>query len=50
MENNEFRENNQKYEIKNAYNYFVNMKKDLYPDINKYLTTLDDPTYRGISK
>ena len=26
------------------------MKKDLYPDINKYLTTLDDPSYRGISK
>jgi len=39
---------NSKYDIKQAYNYFIQMSKNLYPEINRYLTTLDDPSFRGI--
>lgn len=46
----EERNNNAKYDIKKAYNYFIQMKKDLYPEINRYLTTLEEPSFRGISK
>ena len=26
------------------------MKKEIYPEINRFLTTLEDPSFRGISK
>ena len=41
---------NNKYDVKIAYNYFINMKKEIYPDINRFLTTLEEPSFRGISK
>ncbi len=46
----EERNNNAKYDINKAYNYFIQMKKDLYPEINRYLTTLEESSFRGISK
>ena len=49
-QNEEERNNNAKYEIGKAYNYFIQMQKDLYPEINRYLTTLEEPSFRGISK
>jgi hypothetical protein len=48
--NEEERNNNAKYEVGKAYNYFIQMQKNLYPEINRYLTTLDEPSFRGISK
>ena len=26
------------------------MKKEIYPEINRFLTTLEEPSFRGISK
>jgi hypothetical protein len=48
--NEEERNKYAKYEVGKAYNYFIQMQKDLYPEINRYLTTLDEPSFRGISK
>ena len=49
-QNEQERNNNAKYEVGKAYNYFIQMQKDLYPEINRYLTTLDEPSFRGISQ
>jgi hypothetical protein len=36
--------------VKTAYNYFINMKKEIYPEINRFLTSLEEPSFRGINK
>lgn len=37
-----------KYDIKLAFNTYLQFTKSIYPDINTYLTSLEKPEYRGI--
>jgi len=41
---------NAKYDVKLAHNAYLQLEKDIYPDINRYLTTLEEPEFRGIRK
>lgn len=38
------------YDLKTAHTHIVQLKKEVYPEINKYLTSLDTPECRGIKK
>lgn len=41
---------NAKFDVKQTFNFFLQFQKEIYPDINNYLTTMEEPDYRGIRK
>ena len=41
---------NAKFDVKQAFNFFLQFKKEIYPEINTYLTSLEKSEYRGIRK
>jgi hypothetical protein len=40
---------NAKFDPKQAFNYLLQLEKGIYPDITRFLTTLEQPEFRGIS-
>lgn len=42
--------NQSTFDINEAYKVHFSLQKDIYPEVNKYLTTLDEPEFRGIKK